>query len=493
MLPDDDACYRALLARDPRFDGVFFVAVSTTGVYCRPICTAKTPGRDRCSFFATAALAERAGFRACFKCRPEIAPGRHAIDVIAPVDACKRLALAAVALVEDGALDEANVPALASRLGVSDRHLRRTMERELGVGPLELAQTRRLAMAKRLLAETSLPATQIAHASGFRSVRRFNAAFLERFGRPPTDLRRPTRDDERDGVTLRLDYRPPFDWEHLAGFFASRAVRGVERVDEAGYARVVRIGDRTGVLRVTPAKQRASLLVTIAPSLVPHVAAITSGVRRMFDLDAEPHAIKRALERDETFRPLVTARPGTRLPGAIDPFEASVRALVGQQVSVSAASTIAGRIAEALGTRVDLGPGLTHAFPDAPTVASTAAGTIAGLGMPLARAEGIVALARAVSDDPALLGRSLDPEASVAALERIRGVGPWTSHYIAMRALHWPDAFPAGDLVVRRALGDVPTRQAIARVAEIRPFRAYAVLHLWRAASSAPPKERKRR
>jgi AraC family transcriptional regulator, regulatory protein of adaptative response / DNA-3-methyladenine glycosylase II len=454
---DPDTCYRALAARDPRFDGVFFVGVATTGVYCRPVCTARTPRLDRCAFFTTSAAAERAGYRACFRCRPELAPGA------APIDAVPRLVAAAIARIDEGYLNEASVDDLAAELGVAGRHLRRVVGAVLGVSPAELAHTRRLALAKQLLHDTDLPVTRIALTAGFGSLRRFNAAFRAAFGAPPSRLRRGAPPRER-GLLLRLGYRPPLDWRRLLAFLAGRAVPGVEAIDvAAGSYR------RDGlVVRDDPA--RACLRVEVAPHLAGRAMAVSARLRALFDLDAHPEAIAGALGRDRRLGPAVRARPGLRIPGAYDPLEVAVRAVLGQQVAVRAATTLMARI--------------TAAIPD---LAAARVDDVAALGIPGRRAAAVVALARAVADGAIRLGRGVDPVATTAALEAIPGIGPWTAHYVVMRAVGWPDAFVAGDLVVRRALGGVTAAEA-SRIADAwRPWRAYAVLHLWTASSEGDP------
>jgi AraC family transcriptional regulator of adaptative response / DNA-3-methyladenine glycosylase II len=484
----DDARYEALLARDPRFDGVFFVGVSTTGVYCRPICPARTPGRLRCAFFDSPARAEAAGFRACFRCRPEIAPGA------AEVDAVDQLAAAAAARIAEGALNERGVRALAAELGVSERHLRRALEARLGASPIALAQSRRLALAKQLLHDTALPLTRVAFAAGYGSVRRFNAAFRAAMGSSPTQVRRARRgegsgDAGRPGaahLALRLDYRPPYAWVELLAFLAARAIPGVEVVARDAYHRVVSLGGATGVIAVRPAPGRDALALAASPELVPALMPLVARVRRAFDLDARPDRVASVLGRDPVLAPLVAARPGLRVPGAIDPFEAAVRALLGQQVSVAAATTLAGRLVTALGA--PLPPiaassprpaTLTHRFPTAGEVAAAGPAAIARIGLPAARAHALHALAAGVASGAIRIDgiRALEPY--VADLVRCPGIGPWTAHYLALRALHHPDAFPAADLGVRKALGMIPARAAEARAAPWRPFRAYAVLHLW--------------
>ncbi|MCY1059728.1 AlkA N-terminal domain-containing protein [Nannocystis sp. SCPEA4] len=480
MQLDPDACYDALCARDRRFDGVFFVGVTTTGIYCRPVCPARTPGRGRCEFFRRAAEAERAGFRACFRCRPELAPGRAAVDSLS------RLAAAALARIDAGDLNDGSVDALAQRLGVSARHLRRALEAELGATPVELAQTRRLALAKQLLQDTALPPAEVAFAAGFASVRRFNALVQQRFGRPPSALRREAGEVAGgDAIDLRLDYRPPFDWPALLHFMRGREVAGVEHVDDDGYARAVALGDRVGWLQVTPDPTRPALRVRVSLSLAPHLMPIVARLRGLFDLDAHPDTIAAHLRRDPVLRDSVDARPGLRVPGAFDGFELAARAVLGQQVSVRAATTLCARLVARFGRPVPkLLPGLTAVFPAPDVLARADLADVRAIGLPEQRARTLITLAGAVADGRVDLSIGADPDRAVAALESLPGIGPWTAQYVAMRALRWPDGFPGGDLVVRRALNVTTTRAAEARTAAWRPWRAYGVLHLWRAASS---------
>jgi AraC family transcriptional regulator of adaptative response / DNA-3-methyladenine glycosylase II len=466
----DDARYAALAARDQRFDGLFFVGVSTTGIYCRPICPARTPARGRCEFFASAARAEAAGFRACFRCRPELAPGH------ASVDAVDALVARAARRIAEGALNERSIGDLATELGVSERHLRRATEARLGVSPVELAQSQRLALAKQLLQDTTLPLTEIAFAAGFGSVRRFNAVFAARMGAAPSRLR--PRGETAQGIALRLDYRAPYDWQRLLAFLRDRAIPGVELVGDGTYKRVVHLGGKVGEIALAPAAGRAALQLTVAPALLSVLMPLVARVRRMFDLDARPDVIDRALGRDRTLAPFVSARPGLRVPGAIDPFEAAVRALLGQQVSVAAATTLAGRFAAALGEQLGDGE-LRYRFPTPREVVAAGAERVVKVGMPMARANAIVELARAIDRGAIRLDVAADLDAIVGALVALPGIGPWTAHYLAMRALHLPDAFPAADLGVQKALRRAGARAAEARAEAWRPFRAYAVMHLW--------------
>lgn len=473
MLPAPDDCYRALAARDPRFDGFFFTGVTSTGVFCRPICPARTPRRERCRFFTLAAEASRAGFRPCLRCRPELAPG------LAPVDAAPRLVQRALARVEAGALNEGSVEGLARGLGVSGRHLRRAMERELGLPPVELAQTRRLLLAKQLLTETALPMVDVAFAAGFRSVRRFNALFRARCRLEPTALRRSAGEAPGAALRLRLAYRPPLAWEPLLGFLAARAVPGVEAVEEGRYLRTVALQGRRGWVRAGP-PARGALPVELAPELLPVLQPLLARLRALFDLDAHPQAVADALGHDEALRVRLAKVPGLRVPGALDGFELAVRALLGQQVSVRAATTLAGRLAGALGEPVVTPfPALARAFPSARTLARARPEALSALGILPARARALVGLAHEV-EAGLLLEPSVDVAASLARLEALPGVGPWTSHYVAMRALRWPDAFPHGDLALRKALG-LDARALLARSAAWRPWRAYAALALWTA------------
>ncbi|MGC4094424.1 MAG: AlkA N-terminal domain-containing protein [Polyangiaceae bacterium] len=492
MLLDPTTCHRALQARDARFDGVFFVGVKTTGVYCRPICPARVPGFARCEFYRRAAEAEKAGFRACFRCRPELAPSAGVVTgSLASVDAVEHLVRAAASRIDAGYLNQASVDDLAAELGVTARHLRRCMESRLGVTPIELAQTRRLLLAKQLLHETELGLTQIALASGFASVRRFNALFQQRFGKPPSALRRarataPARSDH-EFVSLRLDYRPPFDWRTLLGFFAQRCVRGVEHVSDGEYRRSARVGQHFGFLAVRADPKRNALRASVSLSLVPELPTVVARLRALFDLDAHPLTIAEQLGQDPLLAPLVAARPGLRVPGAFDGFEVALRAIVGQQVSVAAATTLCGRlvhefgVAEASAWDAHIG----YTFPSAARLAEASVEQVAALGMPKARAVTIIELSRAVATGALRLVADERPADVIERLQALPGIGPWTAHYVALRALRWPNAFPAADLGVLKALGVSSAKAAEQRAEAWQPWRAYAVLHLW---TSTPTK-----
>jgi AraC family transcriptional regulator of adaptative response / DNA-3-methyladenine glycosylase II len=476
MTIDDDVCYRALIARDTRFDGVFFVGVKTTGIYCRPVCTARTPGRGSCRFFASAALTEQAGFRPCLRCRPELAPGH------APVDSVRTIARAAAARIEAGALnDGGGLEHLAASLGLSSRQLRRSVRKELGVSPVELAQTNRLLLAKRLIAETQLPMVEVAFAAGFESVRRFNALFRSHYRLTPSTLRRsPSKAVAADCLRLALAYRPLLDWPAMLRFLAARAIPGVECVTGVEYHRTVGIGEHRGWLRVSPIVDRNLLAVDLSTALAPALPSILVRLRNLFDLDARPDVIAGHLALDPLLAPPVERQPGLRVPGAFDSFELGMRAILGQQVSVRGASTLAGRVARRFGEAIETPLAcLNRIAPTAETLSAAGSTTLAGLGLPSARAESLRNLARAVARCEIDLEPGVDPTAIVARLVELPGIGPWTAEYIAMRALRWPDAFPAGDLGLAKA-SRLKSAKALKRAAERwRPWRAYAAMHLW--------------
>ncbi len=474
MSLDPATCYRALVARDPRFDGAFFVAVSTTGIYCRPVCPARTPRPDRCSFYERAALAERDGFRACFTCRPELAPGS------ARVDSVSRLVAGASARIEAGALNDGSLDELAAELGVTARHLRRAFAAELGVSPMALALSRRMALAKQLVQDGGLGMAEVAFASGFRSVRRFNAAFRERFGRPPSELRRAGARASGGSISLRLDYRPPLEWAAMLGFLAARAAPSVERAEGGAYARVVRVGGALGWVRLAPEPDRAALRAEVSPELAPELMRVAASLRRAFDLDAHPHAVAAHLAPDPALAPLVAARPGLRIPGVLDPFEGLARAILGQQVSMRGATTLAGRLAARFGERVETPfAELARAFPSAETIAGAREADVAAIGVPGARARALIAAARALELGDVELRPGADAARAIASLRALPGVGRWTAEYVALRVLGWPDGFPAGDLVLSRALGADSARELERRAEPWRPWRGYAAMHLW--------------
>ena len=474
--------YNALAARDSRFDGVFFVGVTSTDIYCRPICPSKRVKEANCRFFNTPQEAEQAGFRPCLRCRPELAPGS------APVDDGQRIAQLIVQRLEEGAFDEkAGLEEIADQFELSSRQIRRIVQKELGVPPIQLLLTRRLLLAKQLLTETTLPVTEVAFASGFSSLRRFNDAFNRRYDMPPTRLRSRVTDSaaaitETQTSTLQLSYRPPYDWKGILAFLAARALNGIEHVTDASYARTVRLGDATGWIRVTQSTQKHALMVEFTHSLTPVLPAMLGRVRSLFDLNARPDLIAKHLARDARLKSAVKANPGLRVPGAFNGFEMGVRAILGQQVTVKAATTIAGRFVEAFGdTIVTPFAELSRLTPLPARVAAAAIGDIARHGILAARSRSIIALAQAQGSGALCLdgGTHHSPDDAIARLARLPGIGPWTAHYIAMRALRWPDAFPKEDIAVRTNLGGVTAKEAEVLSQSWRPWRSYAVMHVW--------------
>ena len=475
---DSNACYRAVRARDRRFDGHFFVGITSTHIYCRPICTARPAKRDNMRFYSNAAAAEGAGFRPCLRCRPERAPG------LAPVDAVSRLVGAAIAGIEEHALSSARVADLAASLGVSDRHLRRVTEAELGVSPIELAQTQRLLLAKRLLRETSLTQTDIAFASGFGSVRRFNALFKSRYGLSPRAVRGKTIDT--DTLNVQLEFRPPLAWDSLLAYLRLRAIPGIEMADATHYRRTVAIGTAKGWIAVSMHKSRSALNLEISPSLTPVIGAVIGRVKQLFDLGAAPDSVGKVLKEDEILAPTVSRLPGLRVAGAFDGFELAVRTVLGQQVSVKGASTIAGRWASAFGELIATPyESLNRVSPSAERMAEVATDEIAALGMVGARARCLSSLAQAVARRKIVLAFASNVEEQIESLMSLPGIGHWTANYIAMRALHWPDAFPTGDLVLMRA-AQSNQKQLQQRSEAWRPWRAYAAHYLWQSLGVAP-------
>jgi AraC family transcriptional regulator of adaptative response / DNA-3-methyladenine glycosylase II len=503
---NSDICVRAVRARDRRFDGQFFVAITSTRIYCRPICPARPAKRDHMRFYSSAAAAEGAGYRPCLRCRPERAPGP------APVDAVSRLVGAAMAGIEEHALSSASVADLAASLGVSDRHLRRVTEAELGVSPIELAQTQRLLLAKRLLNETRLSQTEIAFASGFGSLRRFNALFKSRYGMAPRHLRRGASGSlaaspgalrgASEAFSCQLEFRPPFAWDSLLAYLRLRAIPGVEMVDATHYRRSVAIDGRQGWIGVSLVQKKSSreksgrrksgqgeggaLKVDISTSLTPVIGAVIARVKQLCDLGAVPDAVSGLLGRDPLLGGSVRRIPGLRVPGAFDGFELAVRAILGQQVSVKGATTLAGRWARAFGTPIATPyPEITLLAPTPQRMASVSAEEISALGVVGARARALCSLVTALLERRVVLTFAPDVEQQIEALMRLPGIGPWTAQYIAMRALHWPDAFPSGDLMLLRA-AQCTKKQLEQRAQAWRPWRAYAVHHLWQSLGVHP-------
>jgi AraC family transcriptional regulator, regulatory protein of adaptative response / DNA-3-methyladenine glycosylase II len=482
---DDDQRYEAALSKDARFDGVFFIGVSSTGIYCRPSCPAITPKRENMRYYPSAAGAQEAGFRACKRCRPDASPGSPEWNVRAD------LAGRAVRLIRDGVVDREGVTGLARRLGYSERQVHRTLIAELGAGPLALARAQRAQTARILVETTALPVSDIAFAAGFASIRQFNATIREVFAATPVELReRAAR--RRDTVTpapgtirLRLAYRPPIDIDRLLRFLAVRAIPGVETVAGGSYRRTLTLPNGTGVAVIRPVPGAGYTDCELQLEDLRDLAPAVQRCRRLLDLDADPETVSAFLARSEILGPAVRACPGRRVPGHVDGDELALRAVLGQQVSVAAARRLGARLTAAYGKPLDratygAAEPLTHCFPTAETLADVDPAT---LPMPRSRGEALAGLATALASGEL----SLDPGASRDDVEgqllAMKGIGPWTASYIRMRALSDPDAFLPADAGVRRALtllGADPDPVSAARLAECwRPWRSYALQHLW--------------
>ena len=504
MTIDGDAAYQVLLARDARFDGRLFVGVTSTGIYCRPICRVRTPARRNCRFFDSPAQAEAESFRPCMKCRPEIAPGPGLPWTM--MDASRTLAVQAASTLDTCAAsgETPSIIELAARLGVSDRHLRRIFFAEHGVTPQQYLQTRRLLLAKQLLTDTKMPISQVALTSGFKSLRRFNAAFAGGYRMNPTRLRRTSKADRAAPAdaptssgdapfTVTLGYRPPHDAATLLAFLAQRAIAGIEAVEGLSIRRTLRTGsidgDSSGAnawleARFVPAASR--VVLSFAPGLGPVSGAVIAAVRRWLDLDAAPEAIDAALAE-------LPGAPGLRLPGSVDGFELAVRAVLGQQVTVAGARTLARRLVERFGSDVATPwADANRAFPQPEVLAAAPIARIAELGIIRSRAGAIQALAARWSELAPLIARGGDPEHLVERLRELPGIGAWTAHYIAMRALGWPDAFPPGDVAALKAMQQLfatsSPHEAQARAEAWRPWRSYALLRLWNSLSVGEPR-----
>jgi AraC family transcriptional regulator of adaptative response / DNA-3-methyladenine glycosylase II len=479
-MPDESTCRAAVRSRDTRFDGWFVLAVTSTRIYCRPSCPARTPRDDRMRFFPSAAAAQGAGFRACQRCRPDASPGSPAWDVRGDVVA------RAMRLIDDGLVDRAGVPALAAALGYSARQLERLLGDELGAGPLALARARRAQTARTLVERTAMPMTQVAFAAGYASVRSFNDAMVQTYALAPGALReRAARRaaPQPGSLALRLAYRAPLEPSNLLGHLVATAVPGVEEYRDGAYRTTLRLPHAWGVVTVHQPRDGA-FPVTLRLADVRDLAAAVSRTRRMLDLDADPVAVDEALARDGRLRPLVVRTPGRRVPRTADPAAMALRAVIGQQVSTPAARTLAGRLVAALGTPVtDPDGGLTHLFPQPADLLADESATREALAMPESRRATVLALAAALADGRVTLDAGAGRDEARAALAALPGIGPWTVETVAMRALGDPDAFVPGDLGVRQAaqrLG-LPTSPAgLARASRAwSPWRAYAVQHLW--------------
>ncbi len=449
---DADVCYRAIEARDARFDGLFFTAVRTTGIFCRPVCPARTPLRRNVEFFPNAAAAQAAGYRPCLRCRPEVSP-----DLPASAGSSSTVNRA-LRLINEGALDDGSTTQLADRLGLTDRHLRRLFLEHVGVPPIVVAETRRLLFAKKLITETHLAFADIAFASGYRSLRRFNEAFRDTYQRNPKELRRlkPPDDSAHSPIELKLNYRPPYDWSAFLHFVGRRAIAGLEVVSEDCYR-------RNGISVRHNARENC-LIAKIDSDNVSRLRPAVEQIRFFFDLRANAGEIASHLRKSPALKAIVPRSGGLRLPGCWDPFELAVRAILGQQVTVRGASTLAARLVE------QFGPPSAEKLVDADLTA---------IGLPGARAESLRRLARAVCDGSVRLDGSATGAEVIESLCALPGIGPWTANYIAMRALGDPDVFPASDLGLLKAAGVSSFRRLEAMAEAWRPWRSYAALYLW--------------
>jgi AraC family transcriptional regulator of adaptative response / DNA-3-methyladenine glycosylase II len=477
---------RARLARDARFDGQFYIAVKTTGIYCRPICPVMSPKRENITYFPSAAAASEAGYRPCLRCRPECAPGTPAWG------GTSTTVRRGLRLIAGGALDEGNVEVLAERLGVTSRHLRRLFTKHLGASPLAVAHTQRLHFAKRLIDDTTLPMTHISAAAGYRSIRRFNDAFIKTYGRSPRELRKVGGNGsgarKSAALVLRLPYRAPFDWEAMLEFFAHRATPGVEHVSGDAYRRTISTNDEHGIVEVRPGNS-GYLSLTLHGVRTNALFEVIQRMRELFDLDAPVAEIGSLLGRDRNLGAILRKFPGIRVPGAYNGFELTVRAILGQQVSVKAATTLAGRIAarygEPLRVARDADPALSYVFPSPERLRRA---RLNNMGLVGSRVETIRRIAAVTASGEVNFDPSQDPDTFCSALTSIRGVGDWTAQYVAMRVLKYPDAFPATDLGLLKALmhPERTTPGVILQRAEAwRPYRAYAAMLMWKSLAGA--------
>ena len=490
---DWQVCSRARLSRDARFDGKFFIAVLSSRIYCRPICPARTAKEKNVRYFPSAAAAAEAGFRPCLRCRPECSPGTPAW--LGTPNTVSR----ALRLISESGLEDGGVEVLAERLGVGSRHLRRLFLRHLGATPSAVAQTRRLQFAKKLIDETSLPMSQIALASGFGSVRRFNAGIRKVYHRTPTQIRHLTRQaplQRENQYLFRLRFRPPYNWKDVLAFLAPRATPGVEVVEAGSYRRSIFLNGSGGYFELSGDASNDALMVRIQFADPCSLYLIIERIRAMFDLNADWEAIAESLRADPMLARRVESNPGLRVPGCWDGFELTTRAILGQQITVKGATALAGRMVRAFGQPFSAAGNLTHLFPRPEVLADAELGSI---GLPRARAETICALARAVCDGQIRFEGVVKPKAFLTRLCEIPGIGEWTAQYVAMRALGEPDAFPSGDLGLLRALALGNPRELERRAEAWRPWRAYAVMYLWNIDSECrvpgnrlvPPKPKK--
>ena len=474
MKLDLQVCSRARLSRDPRFDGKFYIGVRSSGVYCRSICPAPTAKEENCRYFPTAAAAAEAGFRPCLRCRPECCPGTPAW--LGTSNTVSR----ALRLIGESGLEDGGMEVLAEKLGVGSRHLRRLFLRHLGATPTSVAQTRRLHFAKKLIDETALPMNQIAVASGFGCVRRFNAGIRNVYHRTPTQIRALARQkvfQPENEYSFRLHFRPPYHWPGMLQFLAARATPGVEATGCNLYRRTISMSGSHGYFEISPDERQDALHVRVQFDNPLSLFFIIERIRAMFDLNADWGTVMPVLQTDPVLAERIEADPGVRVPGCWNGFELTVRAILGQQITVSGATALAGRIVKAFGQPFAPAADLAYLFP---TPATLADATLTSVGMPLARAETIRKLARAVCDGQIHFDTIVDSDLFLARLREIPGIGNWTAQYVAMRALGEPDAFPSSDLGLLRALHLKHASELEQRAEMWRPWRAYAAMYLWR-------------
>jgi AraC family transcriptional regulator of adaptative response / DNA-3-methyladenine glycosylase II len=483
MLPNQkEACYEAFRSKDARFDGRLFVGVSSTGIYCRPVCPARVPKIENCTFFTSAAEAEKAGYRPCLLCRPELAPGQ------APMDASHVLARKAARMLEENCSGGMSLAEAAAYLGCSDRHLRRVFQEEFHVTPVAYTETCRLLLAKNLLTDTALSVMDVAMAAGFGSARRMNELFKKRYHLTPTQLRRKAAGKAvNQEISLDIGYRVPYCWDEIHDFLAGRAIAGVEIADETSYARTVSLTSRsgkevTGWMRVQNDAKKHCLRVTLSESLIPVLSQVLAGVRRVFDLYCDPEIIYEKLKIMNELHPDL-ARPGMRIPGAFVPFETAVRAILGQQITVKAAGTLAGRIAAKFGRPIETGiEGLNRIFPTPDmllTMKNQLVDEFGKLGVIASRSRTILSLAEAVQSGKLRLDSSVNAETEMDKLKKIKGIGNWSAQYIAMRTMAYPDAFLETDIGIKRALPELSPKERLELAEAWRPWRSYAVINLW--------------
>jgi AraC family transcriptional regulator of adaptative response / DNA-3-methyladenine glycosylase II len=518
-IDDRDTCYEIFRAKDARYDGRFFIGITSTGIYCRPVCKARLPKPENCRYFLTAAEAEKAGFRPCMICRPELAPGASRID------ASSELARKAVYFLRDNCDSGLSLAELSNLLGCSERHLRRVFKDEFNVTPVEYMQTCRLLLAKQLLTETQLPVLDVAMTAGFGSVRRMNELFRSRYGLSPLSFRRraraeggkPEKGKTKGGkpesgkikggkleggdrilsgaetVTVSLGYRPPYDWDDVLAFLKPRAIPHVEIVADGAYERTLRLRSRggkvcAGTIRVSNDAKSRALNAEMSEPLVPVMSQVISKVRQMFDLDCDPEIIEEKLEGLKPYLPNGIVK-GIRVPGCFDAFEMACRAIIGQQITVKAATTLIGRVAEACGGMIETGiEGLDRTFPDSREIAAMGGADGRGvtddfgkLGVIASRSNAIYSLACALTEENGLrLDRAADPETEMERLKKIRGIGNWTAQYVAMRTMGWTDAFMETDAGIRKALPDMTDKERLKISEKWKPWRSYAMMELWR-------------